>query len=246
MMRVAGAMENFCKRCVAVALLQPECAPMMKKLLFLLVACTALALRAETAAPTPELVAAALRSDTAAVKKLVAAHADLEVRNAQGWTALMAATHANDIPLAALLISAGADVNARDNLNDTPYLYAGAEGRLEILRLTLAAGADLKSVNRFGGTALIPAAEKGHLANVRELLKTKIDVNHVNRPGWTALLEVCLKKRDPIYTEIVRDLLAAGANPNLPDKRENLTPLQHCLKVGNTEIADLLRAAGGK
>jgi len=219
---------------------------MKKSLLLLLGLCTCFALRAETPVPTPELVAAALRSDTAAVKKLLAQHADLEVRNAQGWTALMAATHANDVPMAALLIAAGADVNARDAIKDTPYLYAGAEGRLEILRLTLAAGADLKSVNRFGGIALIPAAEKGHLGNVRELLKTKIDVNHVNNPGWTALLEVCLKKRDPIYTEIVRDLLAAGANPNIPDKRENLTPLQHCLKVGNLEIADLLRAAGGK
>lgn len=210
--------------------------------LLLLALCTCIPLRAET----PDLVAAALRGDTVVVKKLLSAHPDLEARNAQGWTALMAATHANDVAMAALLISAGADVNARDNIKDTPYLYAGAEGRLEILRLTLAAGADLTSVNRFGGTALIPAAEKGHLGNVRELLKTKIDVNHVNRPGWTALLEVCLKKRDPVYTEIVRALLAAGANPNIPDKRENLTPLQHSLRLGNTDIADLLRAAGGK
>ena len=147
---------------------------------------------------------------------------------------------------AALLIGAGADVNAKDALADSPVLYAGAQGRLAILRLTLAAGADLKSTNRFGGTALIPACEKGHLENVRELLGTKIDVNHVNRLGWTALMETAMKKnRGPVHAEITRLLLAAGANPNLPD-HQGVTPLAHAERAGNQVIAGLLRAAGGK
>jgi ankyrin repeat protein len=158
----------------------------------------------------------------------------------------MKATHANRVDVAALLIAAGADVNARNDLQDSPYLYAGAEGRLEILRLTLAAGADLKSTNRFGGTALIPAAEKGHVENVRELLKTKIDVNHVNRLGWTALMETAMKKgRGPVHLEITQLLLAAGANPNLPD-HQGVMPLAHAERAGNHEIAALLKAAGGR
>jgi ankyrin repeat protein len=53
------------------------------------------------------------------------------------------------------------------------------------------------------------------------------------------------KGRGPVYTEIARILLTAGANPNLGD-HDGLTPLAHATKAGNTEIAALLRAAGGK
>ena len=204
---------------------------------------------AGTAAATTgneQLIAAAERGDGAVVKTLLAEGASVGARDARGCTALMKATHANRIEVAALLIAAGADVNARNDLQDSPYLYAGAEGRLEILRLTLAAGADLKSTNRFGGTALIPAAEKGHVENVRELLKTKIDVNHVNRLGWTALMETAMKHgRGPVHLEITRLLLAAGANPNLPD-HQGVTPLAHAERAGNHEIAALLKAAGGR
>jgi uncharacterized protein len=193
-----------------------------------------------------QLIEAATRGDLTSTKALLAKGASLGARDERGRTALLAATHANQIDVAALLITAGADVNAPDNIHDTPFLYAGAEGRLEILRLTLAAGADLKSTNRFGGTALIPACEKGHIENVRELLKTQIDLNHVNRPGWTALMETAMKKnRGPVHTEITRLLLAARADPNVPD-HQGLTPLTHAERAGNKEIAGLIRAAGGK
>ena len=217
-------------------------------LLLLLVMLSGVTTKAKSSDDAPardrQLIAASERGDVAEVKALLAQGASIAARDERGRTALLAATHANQVEAARVLIAAGADVNARDNIHDSPYLYAGAEGRLEILRLTLAAGADLKSTNRFGGTALIPAAEKGHLENVRELLKTKIDVNHVNNYGWTALLEVCLKHRGPVYTEIVRALLAGGANPNLADK-DGVTPLAHAVSSGDAEIAELLKAAGG-
>jgi ankyrin repeat protein len=193
-----------------------------------------------------QLIAAAMRGEVTTVQTLLASGANVGARDEHGWTALMAATHANQVGAAALLVAAGSDVNAKDNLQDSPYLYAGAEGRLEILKITLVAGADLKSTNRFGGTALIPACEKGHLENVKVLLQTKIDVNHVNRLGWTALMETAMKKgRGPVHTEIARRLLAAGADPSLPD-HQGVTPLTHAEQAGNREIAALLRAAGGK
>ncbi len=220
---------------------------MKKTLLLIVVGLMASVARAGTSPSADQrLIAAATRGDVVEVKQLLAGGASVQARDEHGWTALMAATHANQVEAAKVLIAAGSDVNAKDNLQDSPYLYAGAEGRLEILRLTLAAGADLKSTNRFGGTALIPAAEKGHVENVRELLKTKIDVNHVNRLGWTALMETAMKKkRGPIHTEIAKLLLAGGANPNLPD-HQGVTPLAHAERAGNREIADLLKAAGGK
>ena len=61
-----------------------------------------------------------------------------------------------------------------------------------------------------------------------------------------ALMETAMKQgRGPVHTEIARRLLAAGADPNLPD-HQGVTPLAHAEQAGNREIAALLRAAGGK
>jgi len=192
----------------------------------------------------PPIVAAAEKGDLVELKRLIDARADIEARDASGRTALLAATHGNHIEAARLLIAAGADVNAKDQRQDSAYLYAGAEGHLAILRLTLKAGADLKSTNRYGGTALIPAAHHGHVEVVREMLATKVDIDHVNRLGWTALLEaIILGDGGPRHTEIVRLLVNAGANVNLPD-RDKITPLAHAARRGQTQIVDILAAAG--
>lgn len=203
-------------------------------------------LAAKFPAPPGALIEAAGRGDVAMVRELLLRRAALEARDEKGRTALLAATHANQVDAAKVLIDAGADVNARDDLQDTPYLYAGAEGRREILQVTLTQGADLKSVNRFGGTALIPAAEKGHLENVRMLLQTDIAINHVNRPGWTALYEAVMRPRgqSETYREIVQALLAAGADVTIADK-QGRTPEQRAREVGNADLAELIRSAGG-
>lgn len=185
-------------------------------------------------------------NDAAAVKGLIDEGASVKARDGQGRTPLLAATHGNRIEAARVLIAARSDVNAKDNREDSPFLYAGAEGRNEILKMTLAAGADLKSTNRYGGTALIPAAHHGHVETVRILLATKIDKDHVNKLGWTALLEaVILGDGGRAHSEIVRLLVAAGANVNLAD-RDGVTPLAHAKRRGFAAIAATLEAAGAR
>lgn len=195
------------------------------------------------------LIVAAGRGDTASVRALLAAGANVEARDGQGRTALLAATHAAPsvgTEAARLLIAAGADVNAKDGIGDSPYLYAAAEGRNDILRMTLAAGADLKSTNRYGGTGLIPAAHHGHLETVRILLGTAIDKDHINRLGWTALLEaVILGDGGPVHTDIVRVLVDAGVNVNIAD-RDGVTPLGHARRRGYAAMIRILEGAGAR
>ena len=192
------------------------------------------------------LIAAATKGDVAAARMLIDKGASVAARDGQGRTALLLATHGNHIEVARLLIATGADVNAKDNIQDSPFLYAGAEGRTEILKMTLAAGADLKSVNRYGGTALIPACHHGHIDTVKVLLGTKIDIDHVNRLGWTALIEaIILGDGGRTYTEIVRLLLEAGANPNIAD-RDGVTPMAHASRHGFAEIVRLLESRNAK
>lgn len=169
--------------------------------------------------------------------------ADIETRDQRGRSALLIATHHGAINAARVLIEAGANVNAMDEISDSPYLYAGAEGPLDILLMTLDAGADLASVNRYGGTALIPAAHHGHVDIVQALLKTEININHINDLGWTALLEaVILGDGGPVYIEIVRLLVDAGADVTITDN-DIVSPLEHAASRGYIEIARLLRKA---
>ena len=193
-----------------------------------------------------DLLLAAAAGDAAGVKAALAAGAPADTRDGRGRTALLIATHNNHVAAARALIAAGADVNAKDSIEDTPFLYAGAEGRNEILKMTLKAGANLKDTNRYGGTALIPAAHHGHRETVRILLQTKIEIDHVNKLGWTALLEaVILGSGGKAHEDIVRQLLAAGANPNIAD-RDGVPPLQHARQRGQSAIAALLRNAGAR
>ena len=81
---------------------------------------------------------------------------------------------------------------------------------------------------------------------MRLLLTTAIDVDHVNKLGWTALLEaVILGDGGPAHSEIVRLLLARGAQPNLAD-RDGVTPLRHAVNRKQAGVAQLLRAAGAR
>ena len=189
------------------------------------------------------LIQAAERGETVVVRQLLSEGARINARDQRGRTALLAATQRNQIEAARLLIREGADVNAKDFIQDTPFLYAGAEGRTEILKLTLAAGADLKSTNRYGGTALIPAAHHGHVEAVTLLLATAINKDHVNNLGWTALIEaVILGDGGPAHTEIVRLLVEAGANANIPD-RDGITPFAHAKRRNYADMVRILSAA---
>ncbi len=76
---------------------------------------------------------------------------------------------------------------------------------------------------------------------VRALLeRSDVAVDHVNDLGWTALLEaVILGDGGADHIEIVRLLLAAGADPGIADS-EGVTPLEHADRRGFREIESLL------
>ena len=212
----------------------------------LLLALCTLCMLSAMAGAQDTLIAAAERGETLIVRRLLAEGASVNGRDGRGRTALLAATQRNEVEVARLLINEGADVNARDFVQDTPFLVAGAEGRAEILKLMLGAEPDLKSTNRFGGTALIPACHRGHVDAVKLLLTTAIDKDHVNYLGWTALMEaVVLGDGGSKHTEIVRLLVAAGADADIPD-RDGVTVLAHARQRGYAAMVRILEAAGAK
>ncbi len=183
----------------------------------------------------------AAAGDADAVRALLAAGAGVDDRNAAGQTPLMAAVRGGHVAVAQLLLDAGAEVDARDGRLDTPFLAAGPAGNAALLALLAGAGANPALTNRYGGTALIPACERGHLDAVRVLLaQTAVDVNHVNHLGWTGLMEaVILADGGPVQQEIVRLLLAHGADASIADLG-GVMPLDHARRMGYTAIATML------
>lgn len=198
-----------------------------------------------------QLIAAAEAGDLAAVRLLLAQGASVSARDENARTALIAAAYRAHLEVAQVLIDAGADVNVQDLSKQGAYLIAtseigGSPRALEFLRMTLRAGADVRSLDSYNGTGLIRAADRGFVEIVRELLKTDIAIDHVNRLGWTALLEtIILGRGDAQHVEVLRLLVQAGANVNLPDGGGK-TPLAHARERGYREMAAMLEAAGAR
>ncbi|MGW1160297.1 ankyrin repeat domain-containing protein [Streptomyces sp. NPDC002519] len=190
------------------------------------------------------LLDAARRGDVDAVRAALAAGADLQARDADGRTAVLVAALADQVAVARELVAAGADVNAQDARLDSAWLVTGVTGSVPMMRALLPAGPDVTLTNRFGGVSVIPASERGHVEYVRAVLaETDIDVNHVNQLGWTALLEaVILGDGGRTHQEVVEILLAAGADPLLPDG-DGVTARAHAERRGFRAITDALRDA---
>ncbi|MFG2295794.1 ankyrin repeat domain-containing protein [Streptomyces sp. NPDC048603] len=190
------------------------------------------------------LLDAARAGDTGAVRAALDAGAAPETRDEDLRTPLLLAVLGDHVAVAEVLIAAGADPDAPDAREDSPWLVTGVTGSVRMMRVLLPAGPDLTQRNRFGGISLIPAAERGHVGYVRAVLaETDIDVDHVNRLGWTALLEaVILGDGDFRHEEVVRLLLAAGADPWLADSK-GVTAYEHAVRRGFDGLARLLRAA---
>jgi ankyrin repeat protein len=188
-----------------------------------------------------QLVRAAAQGELAQLQALLKAGASANATDSAGRTALTWAAKGDHVAVARALIASGADPDPQDQARNNALLVTGETGSVAMLREVLKANPDLTRTNRYGGTALIPAADRGHLAYVRELLKTtKIDVNHINNLGWTALLEaVILGDGGAVHTEIVRELLAHGADRHIAD-REGVTPLQHARQRHFAEMVKLL------
>jgi ankyrin repeat protein len=125
-----------------------------------------------------------------------------------------------------LLIERGAAVNATSAGGFTPLLFAAREGDVESARTLVSAGADVNVTTPEGETPLIIAAgsrigvstadyhfvvsPSGHEAIALHLVDKGADLNRANSFGLTALHFAV----DTRKIELVRTLLARGANPN--------------------------------
>jgi ankyrin repeat protein len=193
------------------------------------------------AAADRRLLEAAADGDADGVALALRSGARIETRDERERTPLLLASTYDRVEVARVLVALGADPDALDDRHDTPWLVTGVTGSVPMLEVLLPAHPNLTIRNRYGGVSVIPASERGHVAYVRRVVSTGIDVNHVNDLGWTALLEaVILGDGSRPYQQIVRTLLAAGADPDIAD-RDGRSALAHAEAGGQQALAAILR-----
>ena len=191
--------------------------------------------------------AAAHRGDWPQLKKLLAAGADVNARDAFGRTAVHIATFAKHGDVLRGLAQAGAKLELLENDRyDAVTIAAVADDEVN-LRLLLELGASAKlTTSRYDGTALIAAAHLGHDGVVKQLIAAGAPLDHVNNLHWTAVIEaVVLGDGGARHQEVLRALLAAGASTRLTD-REGNTPLALARARNFAAMVLLLEKAGAK
>ncbi|XP_041362156.1 ankyrin repeat domain-containing protein 50-like [Gigantopelta aegis] len=103
-----------------------------------------------------------------------------------------------------------------DIRNNTALHHAAMKGHADIMDMLLKAGSDVNAQEKNGWTALHNACYWCHPKAVKVLLRHSCDINLKNKDHRTALHETARSKEEDErkLAEIVRDLIAAGADVN--------------------------------
>jgi hypothetical protein len=160
--------------------------------------------------PNDDLIAAAKRGDSAAVKALLAKGADVNAKTRYNQTPLMFAAEKGHIDTVKILIEAGADINATDSFYKffTPLYGAASKGHAEIVKLLLEKGARSKE------QALTVGAQEGQAA----VVKVAIDMGGLSQETLSSALGMTENN------EIAEALKKAGAKP--PEKKQSKLEVQ--------------------
>jgi uncharacterized protein len=191
------------------------------------------------------LMTAARTGKPGPIKALLAKGADVNARDRKGQSALMWAADEGHADAVATLLAAGAEFRAPLPSGFTPLLFAAREGRIDVVRVLLKAGADVNEAlepkkaaargPKVGNSPLTLAVENGHFELAVVLLNAGADPND-QRAGFGALHMISWVRKpnrgddpegDPppigsgktTSLELVKELVAHGANVNLPQKK---------------------------
>lgn len=220
---------------------------MLRMILASVLLATTASAQAQTAPSKSEIAAyeglhrAAQNGDVGAIRRLVAAGANVDERDRQGRTPAHIAAFASNDEVLRVLADAGTDMNALENQAYDIVTIAAVADDPEFMSLAIELGNDPGlTTSPYSGTALIAAAHLGHVEVVRRLIDAGAPLDHVNNLGWTALMEaVILGDGGANHQQVVRLLLEAGADRSIAD-RDGTTALEHARAKGHSAIAGLL------
>lgn len=181
---------------------------------------------------------ALIRGDTGAAVALINRGMDVNTVDRHGNT-LLTQSIRRDLPeLFDYLMQRKARINMRNRNGETALSIAAYLGRAKYVQRLVDAGAE---VNFFGWPPLAYAAYNGHTEIVEYLLKRGAEIDAKTENGSTALFFASRFG----HIETVRTLLKHQADPTIVNDNDE-TAVDWALKSKNTDIEDILRAAGGR
>jgi ankyrin repeat protein len=199
-------------------------------------------------------VDAARGDDLSAVRRLIKDHADVNATANDGSSALLWAAYHSNEDMTKALLAAGAVVDAANHYGVTPLLQASRNGDAAVIRALLDAGAEPTRWHAEGETPLMAASRTGKVEAVRLLISHGSFVNATDPfQEETALMWASAEG----HLDVVKELLAAGADPNLKGHvalitdRKNadhpsggFTALMFAVRNGHEDVAKALIAGG--
>lgn len=182
----------------------------------------------------------AVRDDNhAAVRMLLAQHADPNATLADKSAVLAWAVNRQDEQSVRLLLKAGAKPNVLDVDGASPLLLACELGDPAIVANLLKAGANAKATRPDGISALALCAGISTPETLESLIARGADVNGADPTGQTPLMWAAAKGR----TDNMATLIKLGANVNAAT-RKGFTPLLFALKSQVSAAPNMLADAG--
>jgi ankyrin repeat protein len=183
----------------------------MRRIAATLLATIAVAALAQPADRNRQLVLAAERGDTAEVRRLIAAGADVNWQDEKQDSAFLAAGARGRTEVVKLTLAAGANLKSTNRYGGTALIPACHYGHLETVKVLLATAIDVNHVNRLGWTALLEAVILGdggptHTEIVRLLLAHRANPNIADREGVSPLAHA----RQRNYAAMARLIADAG------------------------------------
>ena len=180
-----------------------------------------------------------MNRDSTRLQALLKAHADVNVPQADGSTALHWAAYEADAHTAALLLAAGARPNVLTDTGMTPLLMACEAGKAELVDALLRAGADVNQTLSGGETALMMAARTGSVPVLKLLLARGMSIDAREKSRGTTALMWAAANNNP---EAVKFLLSKGADLSLRSAATDPGRRPYLAQTGRERISEF---AGG-
>jgi len=161
------------------------------------------------------------------------------------WTPLHAAARNNNLEICRMLIEKGANINAKDKTTGcTPLHLAVLFGHLDITKLLIEKGATVDCIGTIKTdkdvSPLCTAARNGNVAIVQLLINHHANVKYRDRDGLTPLTYAVLGRN----LDVLRSLIAAGAQVNCKDDTWGYTPLHYAARDNKMDAVKILLENG--